>query len=309
MSLCAESAYSAGPDSVLVGEIDRCIKKVARFTKKSEEVTAIKLDRFCAGLGRKLSPYRTKSVTTARKTETSLAGLRDLRLYINDQVEPENKKRIAKLNHRMLGGILSETLVEKGVEEPGWWKNFLDWLNKKLGGNDAEAPQWLTDFLKSISLPKWLGDILFQVVMVALVLSALLIIGNEWRHTGFRFFSTKKRSDKDVKLISIEEKKPYLMSLRQIKELPSDIGIVALLEYCISALVRQGLLPDKSSQTNREMYKLLMAKQHDLAECFLPIVNLSENRSYGGLSVNSIDFAAACSNAQSITDPGEKDEQ
>ncbi len=165
------------------------------------------------------------------------------------------------------------------AKEPGWWQLFKQWLKEKYSNSDEDANiDWLLKLLDGFSIPDWLYNSLLYGSIGLIIIFAIIIVANEFRHY-------KRFKDRDYNSIKTDLLPPIhqlqKLSWDQIQHLPLNQKTSALLQYLIQQCINREWLPNNNSFTNREFYQALKKYDANKAFKFNKVINTAEQDIYG----------------------------
>ena len=165
------------------------------------------------------------------------------------------------------------------TEAPGLWQRFKQWLKDNYGTQDEDTNiDWLLELLDGFSVPDWLYKTILYGSIALVIIMAIVIVANEFRHY-------KRYKDRDNNL-SDDDTLSDIHSLRklswdEVQALPLQQKTSALLQYLIQQCIDRQWLPNNNSFTNREFYQRLKKLDADKASQFNQVVNAAEQAIYG----------------------------
>jgi hypothetical protein len=216
----------------------------------------------------------------------SVEQLQNLRGLIDGYKSPQ--PGTAQLDFANLDTLLETILVTQASPKESWWERFKLWLKKHFLPQDSAEDDWLIDFLNAYSLPDWLAEILWRVVMALTVGMGILVVVNELRHAGIRRWLRGKPAGLfgGIKAAGPQHV-PALSGWNALAALWGRDKLVALLRLMISALIEAGRLPDNKSCTNREFLQHLRCTDPLRAGVFEKVLLYAEECVYGGRQVEN----------------------
>jgi len=207
---------------------------------------------------------------------TSLNRLLDERHFLNSLHQPD---RSWNIDINLVRELSKNYDLNAAIrEEPGWWERFKLWLRENYGSDSETDMSWLIEFFEDISLPDWLNDILPQVSIGIIILMAAVILYNELRQ--LKRFKDRDTPHGDGGIMDIPVT-THTLDWQHVRTLSAHDQAPAVLHYIILQFIRQGLLPDNYSYTNREFYRQLKKVAADKADTFAQVINSAELALYG----------------------------
>jgi len=220
-------------------------------------------------------PTYTRLLDRTLACPVKLAELADLAAFERDVARRPSAKAPAT---NALKPVLAD-LALKPEATAGWWDRFRRWFRHWLTDDEGRYPAWLEDWLASLSLPDWFGDVVFKVALLLILVLAGIIVFNELRSLRWR-----GRLARDGTGRVARERGPTKgpRTLADVRALPLAAQPGALLLVVIEQLVRSGQLPDRRDATNHELALRLHDRAPGLAKPFRAFVNETEAVVYGG---------------------------
>ena len=162
---------------------------------------------------------------------------------------------------------------------PSWWQIFKQWLKDNYSSDEEDANiDWLIKLLDGFSIPDWLYKTILYGSIVLIIIFAITIIVNEFRH--YKRFKNRDTQKNDLdNLDPLHEFRK--LDWDEIQDLPFNQRTSALLQYLIQQCIDRDWLPNNNSFTNREFYRSLMKLDSNKAVKFNTIVNAAERAIYG----------------------------
>jgi len=280
--LLLATSYTFGQASTQQSEFDAllnsCIEK--QFDEQSSPVLNEKLDLLesCPDLAILLATREDQDFIQPRlSSDTTLNRLideRTLRQHPYSAVQSTNTdlNLLAELAKKYQ---LNDTLAD----EPSWWARFTQWLKDNYGSDNEDTDiDWLIKLLDEFSLPEWLFKTIFYGSIGLVILLAIIIIVNEFRHYK-RYQNRDKHSANTDSLAHLHALRK--LSWDEVLALPVHQKAAALLQYLIQQCITRDWLPDNNSFTNREFYQRLKKIDVTKAMQFNQVVNAAEQTVYG----------------------------
>lgn len=268
VSIAPARASELPSSRLLLAGVERCIDSQFKAGEATDRTASIKLSKSCPVLARSRQHPLLKQIQPPLKDELSVSQLLDVRAILQSRSRAKPAASPAKYAYTGLETLLEETYIpnESFKPDPTLWQRFIEWLRDLLAPEDAEAPQWLEDFLDAIELPDEDTIMLFLKGAVALlVLLTLLMIFNELRAanilSAWRHIRRQRRASTQEPDFELQDDN---LSLEAISRLPDRQFAGKLLVRTLKNLMQRGLLPARFSLTNRELLSRLDAKQQPL---------------------------------------------
>lgn len=263
----------------LVSDIDHCIQQLSRSQGKGNVRLKAELDFYCPGLTGKVkrSPI-SRNLSWEFDSSSSVAELRDLRQFLatsHGQVTGNS----FRFKYDNVGKIVGDVLQKAPEAQPGLWDRFVEWIKQYLPKLDQEDLDKFDNFVKSISMPKWLNDVVFYGSGALILIAAIWILLREWRY--YRRVGAYRRAAFAGGDFSGNEWGHEPVALESLPELPLQRRVPALLYWVIRYFENSGDLPRNHSLTNRELLRILFRKKNRNSEYFSDLVGESERIVYG----------------------------
>ena len=263
----------------LVSAIDQCIASAKKSQKNVGEKRKVELDFYCPGLTQRIRQSRiAANLSFEFDSASSISELRDLRQFLRQYQRPVSPG-VYRYNYGQLDLLLKDILKKEPEKSDGLWERFGEWVKQFLPEIDQEQLDRLEKFVQSISIPEWLGKIIFYVSGGIILASAFWIIFREWRY--YRRIGAYEKlvrigSGPDGVLVSHQS-----LTLDELAGLPLHRKLPALLGWLIAYLMDRGDLPANHSLTNRELLRVLRKQGSTDSAYFSDLVSESERVVYG----------------------------
>jgi len=263
----------------LVSDIDQCIKQLARAQGKGNVRLKAELDFYCPGLTDKVkrSPI-SRNLSWEFDSSSSVAELRDLRQFLATS-RGQSASSGFRFKYENVGKIVGDVLQKAPEVQPGLWDRFVEWIKQYLPKMDQEDIDKFDNFVKSITMPKWLNDVVFYGSGALILIAALWILLREWRY--YRRVGAYRRAAFAGGEFSGNELGREPVALESLPELPLQRRVPALLYWAINYFETRGDLPRNHSLTNRELLRILFRKKSRNSDYFSDLVGESERIVYG----------------------------
>lgn len=266
--------------------VDTCIAKLEQQpnvdSKKIQNLTDV-----CPQFAAELATHPLGQLIEDNTLEDfSVEQLHNLRRLIEAYKNPQLDT--AQLDFANLDTLLETILVTQASPKESWWERFKAWLKERFVPQDSAEEDWLIKFLKTYSLPDWLAEILWRVVIVLIVGMGILVVVNELRHAGIRRW-LRSRPAGMFSRVKAARRQPVsaLSGWNTLATLWGREKLIALLRVMIAALIEAGRLPDNKSCTNREFLKHLRRTDTLQAGAFEKVLLYAEDCVYGGRQVEN----------------------
>ena len=272
------------------GPLERCLAKVAAGQHNAKADLCVTCPEIATTLRRqKIASMLDKPL----RCPLALAEAADAVAYQHDvtQVLPA-----AKPSPATLARVLAELHLKPAAAD-GWWKRFRRWLRHWFTDEEGTFPPWLEEWLKSLSLPSWLGDVVFKVTLLTILVLAAIILFNEFRAVRWRGWAPR-RAGSTVEVARGVRNVPR--TLADVRVLPLRDQPGALLQYVIAQLVHVGRLPDRRDETNRKLVFRLRTHTPIVAASFGELVNDAERSIYGAYRLDDAGATVLWHKAQTV---------
>lgn len=263
----------------LVSAIDQCIVNAKKSQKHVSEKRKLELDFHCPGLVRRVRHSRIASnLSFEFDSASSISELRDLRQFLRQYRKPVPGNAY-HYNYKELGPLLKGIVKQEPEKSDGLWERFGEWIKQFLPDIDQDQLDRLEKFVQSVSIPEWMGKVIFYLSGGIILASAIWIIFREWRY--YRRdggYDRPTRMSPGAGGIRIDR---HAITLDELADLPLHRKLPALLGWFIAYLMERGELPARHSLTNRELLRELRKQGSDNSAYFSDLVGASERIVYG----------------------------
>ncbi len=262
-----------------VDRLNRCINSQFQAGQAAEINRELDLIDSCPDLAGDDGILRVDSLDQRIGPITSLNELLDARRFLRDlQARPPER---FKADRASLQETLDALELEEQTSALGLWEEFLAWLTELLETEGEDDWGWLTDFLESLSVPGWVGKLIYYGSIAVILILAALIVINELRALGAARWLPKRRIE--TQAASGERPHGPVASLQwsDIQRLPLSQQPSAIVRLLIHTLIAQGIVPDNMSYTNYEFLRLLRTHDPERARGFGAVVAKAEPALYG----------------------------
>ena len=227
-------------------------------------------------------------------------SLRDL-VAISESFERSSAAGAAmSLDFAGLDALLDEVLIEEDSEN-GWWDRFLQWLKGKLPEDSGADFGWLVEWLEDIDVPAWVGDVVYHVSVVTIVVLALFLVASEVRASGI----LKRRRRSHVAALPAEggvDSESGPRSFEELAGLAPRQRAAAALALVVRHLAERGWVSARPSLTTGELERELVSHRRALAARFHRLVNAVEIIVYGDRDPDDATERALLADARSIVE-------
>ncbi len=170
-------------------------------------------------------------------------------------------------------------------DSKSWWQIFKQWLKDNYASDDEDTNiDWLIELLDGFSIPDWLYKTILYGSITLIIIFAIVIIVNEFRHY-------KRFKNRDAQQNNVDNLDPLhefrKLNWEEIQNLPFNQRTSALLQYLIQQCIDRDWLPNNNSFTNREFYCSLKKLDSNKAIKFNTIINAAERAIYGNHTLSN----------------------
>ena len=177
-----------------------------------------------------------------------------------------------RLNLAALDGILAET-ARPPAEPKSWLVRVWNWLLDRIW--EGFIPDWLQI---GQSLPKTAFEWAFGLCMTAIILLALVLAANEFRHGHWRRWRREARPAGSA----ATRPEAAQLSWEQVAGLPPGERPGAALRIVLAALALRGLLQARAGATHRALAANAASLAPKLRAPLRQLATLAERARYGG---------------------------
>lgn len=277
----------------LVSTLDTCLSRLADESNHGQQVRFIELDKRCPMVRSRLVEHPLSDMLLEPLPKvTNTHELRQLRSLAKSFESESALSDIGPDPTRITDAIALTMLDDdQPPAEETLWDKIKKWLDRKVEASEDTDPQWLKDLVKNLSIPDLASKIILYGTAAVASLMLLVIVYRELRAAGLL---AKRRRATPVPLDVTIDNRNFTPENPKIDE--SDVAqrLANLLRVAIATQIRNGNLPADYSRTNRQFATLLKARNDQLANVFLDLIDLAERVVYGGQS-------ATDDQAQSLT--------
>ena len=283
----------------LLKEVRSCID-IASYVHGIEDLDErFEIAARCPRLGRQLQDNAAAAMFDHEAGEDlTLRELWDMEQLLDLALSPP--RSVGRLDYDGLGQLLKNTYVATPEPKKSWWDHFIEWLAQFLPETKKEDTQWLFDLLKALAPPEWVAAILLYGMMALIILIAVGVIVNEWRH-----YERARRRHRQRRAGGDENAPASVsgfLSLESVLKLPPEARGAAILRISIDSLMETGSLPSDKSYTNREYATYLSRLDSDKATTFAGLSAMAETALYGGRQLQDNDIQKMLAAARDIVE-------
>lgn len=191
--------------------------------------------------------------------------------------------RGAGLARPALAAIVEGLALEE-EKSRNWFERFIDWLRAKFDTEpDVEQARAFFEWLYAHLPPPWVGEIVFRLLAVTVVLGALYVVLRALENRPARpARSQSSTPGREVEMrAAARAKGREVIDFETLAELPLAARPGAMLSWLIGELAAAGCLPSDSSLTNHECGERLREGNAMLAEAFDGVVSRLEPLIFG----------------------------
>lgn len=272
--------------------VQRCIDRAFAGGYGAERDQPFPLEFVCPGLvdhGTALSELPLQNPLGEDVTPAQLLDLRAA--YAAGQPGPAATH---EPDPKALGAIL-ETMDTASLQ-PGLWERLRAWLREHFRA-DNEAPSWLVEWLKDFQVDEDTAIFIFELLLVAIVLTAIGVVLNELMKADLRVSGSPGQRKRLPPGSEPETDRP---DWGTVAALPRGQRPAALLRYLVDALDRAGVIPTRRAWTYREYTEAVRNKLPGGANAFARLATAAEMAVYGNHAPDEPENRQLLENAEEI---------
>jgi hypothetical protein len=240
------------------------------------------LDKDCPGLKAALTRSGVAPFLSSKQSsELTYEGLEDL-AQLRRRYQPGANQRT--LNVGEIANIVRDLTHAQSARPLSLKERFLRWLHEKLQRRQSSpADNWLSRWLREVSLPDKARELITYALIVAVVILALVVIVTELRAAGVLKRTKQKRHDAGIAgELRIAELTFADLDAAALRDKPS-----VMLQLILAALVKSGRLQSERSLTRRELIERVAFDEQSQRDRFRDIARGAEYARYASTGLNA----------------------
>ncbi len=284
-------AFAGGRSLSEFDRVTQCVQSAPEDT-----IGLTELDAECPGLEAVLAKTGLAPFISQRQSdELTSAGVEDL-VHLHDRYQ-----RAASDAHSLevgaVAGIVRQLTQAESPRPLTLKERFLRWLQQMFERRQSHADNWLSRWLKEVSVPDKARELITYTLIALVLVLAVTVLVNELRAAGVLKRSARIRLSGDSSIAGrpLAELTFADLDAATLQDKPS-----VMLQLLLAALVKSGRLQSERSLTPRELTARAVFDEQTQRENFRAIAFGAEHARYGNSALNAAQVDALIADGRAL---------
>ncbi|MCG6970644.1 MAG: DUF4129 domain-containing protein [Gammaproteobacteria bacterium] len=265
----------------LLNQITQCLQRIQQRYRDDPDFE-FNLQQHCQTLARRLANQDFSAyLQPPLDSNLSVEQLMDLQSIAATVNAGDGATLNFQFDAQALTQILDNTLVLEPEPDVSWWQQFLNWLAEIFERNEPKQPDWLKDWLSTLSVPQWFVEGFYKTMVILLAIFLLAIIVVEIRAAGVSNWFRRRSQRLNLRKSQPLDAQQAMLTWEAIAQLPSREKILTAYHKLLHTMANKNLIPKDSSLTNHEIQSRLETTLGGEQPVFRQLVRGVETTLYG----------------------------